>query len=287
MLFYDARLSRSQEVSCNTCHMLDKYGIDETPVSTGFKGQKGSRNAPTVYNAAGHLTQSWDGRAPDVEEQAKGQMLNPVEMAMTSEYVVVRVLNSMPEYVAAFQAAFPDAKDPVTFDNAALAIGAFERKLVTPSRWDQYLNGDRAALTSAEKGGLSQFIEAGCAGCHNGAYVGGSMIQKLGMLKPWTRDSDPGRFAFTQNASDKMLFKVPSLRNVDRTAPYFHSGSVATLEEAVKLMAEHQNGRTLSDKQTRAIVAWLHSLTGEIPTAYIAKPALPASTATTPKPGEL
>ena len=154
MLYYETRLSADQKISCNTCHGLDTYGVDGEPTSDGHKGQKGSRNSPTVYNAAGHVAQFWDGRAPTVEEQAKGPVMNPVEMAMPSEKVVVAVLKSMPEYVQAFKAAFPTEKDPVTFNNMARAIGAFERRLLTPSRWDKFLQGDAAALTPAEKEGI-------------------------------------------------------------------------------------------------------------------------------------
>jgi hypothetical protein len=153
MLYYESRLSKSQDVSCNTCHLLDRDGAENEPVSTGYKGLKGNRDAPTVYNAAGHVAQFWDGRAADVEEQAKGPMLNPVEMAMPSNAQVLAVLNSIPEYVAAFRQAFPGETDPVSFDNAVRAVGAFERKLVTPARWDSFLGGNRKALTEAEQQG--------------------------------------------------------------------------------------------------------------------------------------
>ena len=192
MLYYDARLSRGQDVSCNTCHALDKYGVDDEALSTGFKGQKGARNAPTVYNAAGHFVQFWDGRAPTVEEQAKGPILNPVEMAMTDQKRVIQVLRSMPEYVEAFKKAFPGAKDPLTFDNVGLAIGAFERKLVTSARWDKFLGGDQTALTDQEKAGLNAFLDAGCQACHNGAFLGGSVFQKLGAAKPYPDTKDLG-----------------------------------------------------------------------------------------------
>lgn len=284
MLYYETRLSRSQDVSCNTCHRLDKYGVDEEPVSTGFKGQKGNRNAPTVYNAAGHFVQFWDGRAADVEEQAKGPVLNPVEMAMPSDKTVIAVLQSMPEYVKAFQRAFPGEKNPVTFDNMGKAIGAFERGLVTPSRWDKFLQGDRTALTVEEKAGFSKFAEVGCASCHNGQYVGGKSYQKMGLVRPWTHTADPGRYAITKREADRMVFKVPSLRNIDRTGPYFHTGSVATLDQAVRMMAECQNGRTLNDQEVQSIVTWLRALTGEIPAAYVKPPVLPKSTPATPRP---
>ena len=284
MLYYDPRLSKGQEVSCNSCHELSKYGVDNQRVSDGDKGQKGTRNAPTVYNAAGHFVQFWDGRATNVEEQAKGPILNPVEMAMPDEKRVLAVLNSMPEYVEAFEKGFPGEKHPVTFDNLAQAIGAFERKLVTVSRWDKFLGGDQAALSDAEKAGLNRFLDVGCQTCHNGIYVGGSMFQKLGLAKPWDNVSDPGRFAVTKQEADRMVFKVPTLRNIEKTAPYYHDGSIATLDEAVRQMADHQLARTLSKEEVSSIVAFLKALTGELPTEYIKEPPLPKSTDKTPKP---
>jgi cytochrome c peroxidase len=284
MLYYDARLSKGQDVSCNSCHELSKYGVDNQPVSDGDKGQKGTRNAPTVYNAAGHFVQFWDGRAPTVEEQAKGPILNPVEMAMPDEKRALAVVNSMPEYVEAFQKAFPGEKHPVTFDNLAKAIGVFERKLITVSRWDKFLGGDQAALSDEEKAGLNKFLDAGCQNCHNGIYVGGSMFQKLGLARPWDNANDPGRFSVTKQEADRMVFKVPTLRNVEKTAPYFHDGSITTLEEAVRKMADHQLARTLSQEEAGSIATFLKALTGELPTEYIKEPPLPKSTAKTPKP---
>jgi len=284
MLYYETRLSAGQDISCNTCHPLDAYGAENEAVSTGHRNQKGTRNAPTVYNAAGHFVQFWDGRAADVEAQAKGPVLNPVEMAMPSDAAAVRVLASMPEYVALFHQAFPKEKQPVTFDNMALAIGAFERGLVTPSRWDRFLNGDSSALSSAEKAGFNTFVAAGCHTCHNGAYVGGNSFQRLGIIKPWPNQSDLGREQVTKQAADRLVFKVPSLRNVAKTGPYFHDGSIATLEEAIRNMAVHQRGSRLSDADLKSIVTWLNALTGEIPYDYIKPPALPKSTPNTPAP---
>lgn len=283
-LYYDKRFSKNHDVSCNSCHALDKYGVDGKSVSDGHKKQHGTRNAPTVYNAAGHFVQFWDGRAPDVEEQAKGPVMNPVEMAMPDDKRVLRTLESMPEYVAAFKRAFPDDAKPVSFDNFGKAVGAFERKLVTPSRWDRFLGGDDKALTDKEKTGFNTFIATGCQMCHTGAYVGGSMFQKAGLIKPWPNQKDQGRFEVTKKDEDRMMFKVPSLRNIARTGPYFHDGSVKTLDDAVRMMALHQLGKTPSDADVQNIVAWLGSLTGEIPKDYVAEPALPASTPTTPKP---
>lgn len=283
-LYYDTRLSKSHEFSCNSCHMLDQYGVDGKPTSPGHKGQLGSRNSPTVYNAGGHIAQFWDGRAQDLEAQAKGPVLNPVEMAMKDEAAVVATLKSMPEYEKAFAEAFPGEKDAVTYDNMAKAIGAFERKLVTPSRWDKFLAGDPAALTNAEKAGFKKFMETGCNACHMGTLVGGAMFQKLGLVVPWEDTKDNGRFDVTKLESDKQVFKVPSLRNIEKTAPYFHDGSVATLEDAIKKMGKHQLNKELSAEDIQSISAWLKSLTGDLPTAYITMPTLPASTEKTPKP---
>ncbi len=284
MLYYEPRLSKGQDISCNSCHLLDKYGVDNQPTSDGHKGQKGDRNAPTVYNAAGHFVQFWDGRARDVEEQAKGPVMNPVEMAMPSERKVVAVLKSMPEYVDAFKKAFPEDRDPVSVENMALAIGVFERELITPSRWDQFLRGDAQALTDAEKAGFNTFVEAGCQICHAGAYLGGHQYQELGAAKPYPDTSDPGREKVTKNEADRMVFKVPSLRNIAETKPYFHNGKVETLEQAVSRMGEYQLGKSLTEEQIGSIVTWLKTLTGNIPAEYIKPPVLPKSTSNTPKP---
>lgn len=287
MLYFDPRLSKGQDVSCNTCHLLDRYGVDGKRVSTGDKGQTGDRNAPTVYNAAGHFVQFWDGRAADVEEQAKGPVLNPVEMAMPSPDAVIRTLKSIPGYVKAFSAAFPGEADPVTYDNMGRAIGAFERKLVTPSRWDRYLQGDRSALTEEEKKGFEKFTAAGCAECHRGAYVGGEFYKKLGLEKPWPDTSDPGRFRVTKKPSDRMVFKVPSLRNIEKTGPYMHDGKVESLDEVVRLMAEYQSGRKVKPADAGAIVTWLKTLTGDLPTEFLKAPALPPPGESRPDRGSL
>jgi cytochrome c peroxidase len=288
-LYYDDRLSKNQDVSCNTCHLLDKFGVDGLKVSVGHRDQFGNRNAPTVYNAAGQIAQFRDGRAATVEDQAKSSPLDPLEMAMPDEAAVEAVLKSIPGYAPMFAAAFPDDADAVNFNNMAMAIGAFERGLITRSRFDDYIAGDDTALTAAEVRGLNDFMDAGCSSCHSGAYVGGSMYQKLGIIKPWqdsadTGESDLGRFEVTGIETDRQLFKVPSLRNVSHTAPYFHNGSVASLNEAVRLMAEHQLGIPVSNEQVISIIAFLNALDGSIDEAYIAMPELPASSDTTPAP---
>lgn len=284
MLYYEPRLSKGQDIACNDCHMLDKFGVDNEPTSGGHKGQRGDRNSPTVYNAALHFTQFWDGRAADVEEQAKGPILNPVEMAMPDEKRVVAVLKSIPGYVAAFKTAFPDQKDPITYDNIANAIGTFERGLVTPSRWDKFLKGDAAAITNEEKAGFNAFLEAGCQTCHMGVLVGGNLYQKMGLAKAYPELKDEGRAKVTKQEGDKFFFKVPSLRNIEKTGPYFHDGKVVSLDESVKQMGEYQLGAPLKDEQVKAITTWLKSLTGEIPADYIRKPELPPSGPNTPKP---
>jgi len=283
-LFYDARLSRNHDVSCNTCHPLTKYGVDGLATAVGHLKQVGGRNAPTVYNAAGHIAQFWDGRSPDIEDQAKGPPLNPIEMAMPDEAAVVAVLNSIPGYVSLFAAAFPDDEEAISYDNMAKAIGAFERGLITPNRFDDYLAGDNEALNKLELAGLNAFLDADCGTCHSGPYMGGAMFQKLGLEKPWDDDEDQGRFDITGKEADRQVFKVPSLRNVAETGPYFHNGSVKTLNEAVRLMADHQLGISVTDEQVISIVSFLNSLTGDIDRAYIKKSELPESSESTPPP---
>jgi cytochrome c peroxidase len=207
-------------------------------------------------------------------------------MAMQDEKSVLAEIRKVKWYAEQFKKAFPEAKDdPVTMDNLAKAIGAFERKLVTPSRWDKFLGGDKNALTAAEKRGFKKFTETGCNTCHAGPYLGGAMYQKLGLVKPWDKQDDLGRYEVTKQDVDKMMFKVPSLRNVEKTAPYFHDGSTATLAEAVKEMAEHQLGKDLSDADVASIIAFLKALTGEIPKDYVAEYKVPNEIPPAPKPG--
>jgi cytochrome c peroxidase len=274
-LFHDTRLSDGHDVSCNTCHSLNGYGADGRRVSFGSLGHTGGRNSPSVYNAAGQIAQFWDGRAATVEEQAKGPILNPAEMAMPDSGAVLAHLRESPAYVATFRAAFPGEAQPITYDNVGRAIGAFERGLVTPARWDRFLAGDSTALTAAERQGLATFVRAGCAGCHGGAYVGGQAFRPLGGSRPWPSHADSGRFQVTHQAGDLFVFKVPSLRNVEKTGPYFHDGSVASLDSAIRLMGRHQLGVELTDAQVHDIRAWLGALTGELPAAYIAEPPRP------------
>lgn len=284
MLYFEPRLSKNHDVSCNSCHDLAAYGVDGKPTSPGHKGQLGSRNSPTVYNAGVHFVQFWDGRAETLEDQAKGPVLNPVEMAMPSPEKVVEVLKSITEYVDAFKAAFPDDKEPVSYHNMAVAIGAFERGLSTPSRFDKFLGGDQKALTDDERAGLAKFIEVGCQTCHDGAALGGTTYQKLGKEKEFPNLKDQGRYEHTKKDGDKAFFKVPGLRNIDKTAPYYHDGSIKTLEEATENMAWHQLGKKLKPEETKSIVTFLKALTGDLPGDYIKKPELPPNGKKTPKP---
>ena len=273
-LYFDPRLSASNTISCNSCHQLDRFGVDGEPTSPGHKGERGERNSPTVYNAAFHFVQFWDGRAATIEEQAKGPILNPVEMGMSGDVAVIDKLRAIPGYQPLFAAAFPNQPQPITYDNIALAIGAFERKLVTPAPFDRYLAGDTGALTEQQQLGLAKFMDNGCIICHTGPLLGGSMYQKLGLVKPYP-SKDPGRAKVTNSPADQNIFKVPSLRNIAQTGPYFHDGSLKTLPETVKVMGEYQLGRQLSDQDVALIVDFLGSLTGTVDTAYTAAPKLP------------
>jgi len=273
MLFYEPRITLSRKLSCNSCHGLDTYGVDNQPTSVGHEGQRGERNSPTVYNAALEFVQFWDGRAADVEEQAKGPVLNPVEMAMPSEPEVVGRLKEIPGYGPLFAAAFPGEADPINFDNAAKAIAAFERKLVTPGPFDDFLNGNDQALTPEQLAGLQTFMDTGCITCHNGATVGGRMFQKLGLVEPYPT-KDVGREKVTHNEADRYFFKVPMLRNVAKTGPWFHDGSIQNLDDAIRLMARHQLGKQLGTGEIASIRAFLESLTGRVDAAFVAKPEL-------------
>jgi len=284
MLFYEHRLSRSQEISCNDCHDLSDFGMDGQAFSVGHDGQTGKRNSPTVFNAAGNGMQFWDGRAADVESQAKFPVLDPVEMAMPGEDHVLTVLRSMPEYVQAFKAAFPEESEPLTIVNFGKAIGAFERGLVTPARWDKFRNGDSAALSQEELFGFQTFSQVGCPSCHSGTLIGGTLFETLGRARPWPNQTDTGREQVTHHPSQRMTFKTASLRNVEKTGPYFHDATSTSLDDAVRRMAKHQLGVELKPEQITAIVTWLKTLTGEVDSKYVAAPTLPKSTAATPKP---
>lgn len=280
-LFFDPRLSKSGFISCNSCHNLATGGADNLTSSIGHKWNLGPINSPTVLNSSYGLAQFWDGRAKDLIEQAGGPVANPGEMGSTHE-LAVEVLSSIPGYAALFNAAY---KSPaVTMDKVQRAIAAFEETLVTPgSRFDQWLAGDNAALSADELAGYELFKGKGCAGCHNGPAVGGTSFQKMGLVKPYVTSSKvEGRIAVTKNEADRYVFKVPTLRNIELTAPYFHDGSVWTLGEAVQVMGRHQLGIELSSTETARIVAFLRTLTGRQPELKL--PMLPPSGPTTPKP---
>ena len=285
-LYFEPRLSQSWLISCNTCHNLGLGGVDLMDTSIGHGWQAGPRNAPTVLNSVYNLAQFWDGRAADLMEQAQGPVQAAVEMSSTPERTV-ETLQSIPDYVAMFEESFPGEADPVTFENMARAIEAFEATLITPnSPFDKYLGGDDAALTDGEKQGLGLFLDSGCTACHGGILLGGSSYQRFGaarnpgaeLLPP----EDRGRFAVTGDVSDEFAFKVPVLRNVELTAPYFHTGKVWSLEEAVEVMGQAQLGRDFTEAEIDQITTFLGSLTGDQP--VVDYPVLPVHTADTPQP---
>ena len=262
-LYFDTILSLDQTVSCNTCHLVDnnKAGVDNEKVSTGVNKKTGARNSPTVLNAGFHGIQFWDGRAPDLKEQAKGPVLNPVEMAMPDEQTVVDRLSKDKNYPAEFKKAFPDDDEPLSFDNMAGAIAAFERTLVTKDRFDDFLKGDDKALSAQELKGLETFLTVGCVTCHNGPVLGGKNFHKIGVYKPYPNKDDLGRYDATKKNTDKLKFKTPSLRNIAITAPYFHDGGIPTLEEAVENMGFLQTKKGLTDQEKADITAFLKTLT--------------------------
>ncbi|MCB1174613.1 MAG: c-type cytochrome [Leptospiraceae bacterium] len=265
-LYHDTRLSINEKQSCNTCHNVkdNGNGTDNLQFSPGAPdGTKGGRNAPTVLNAGFHLAQFWDGRAADLKEQAKGPVLNPVEMAMPDEATVVKRLAADAQYKEAFSKAFPEASDAISYDNMAAAIASFERTLRTTDRFDEFMNGKGGALDANEKAGLKTFMEVGCIQCHNGPLLGGTSYRKMGQINAYKNTADKGRFDVTKNPADLYFFKVPSLRNVALTGPYFHDGSVPELSEAVREMAWLQLGKKLSEQETANIVAFLKSLNGQ------------------------
>ncbi len=264
-LYFEKALSKNGTQSCNSCHAVDagRAGVDNEPTSPGAFGKRGDRNSPTTLNAGFHLAQFWDGRAADLKEQAKGPILNPVEMAMPAEPVVVERLKADKNYPQLFAAAFAGETDPVNYENLARAIAAFERTLVTRDRFDDFLKGQTDVLTSAELKGLHAFLTLGCTACHNGPLLGGNSYQKVGLIKPYENQTDVGRATVTKDDDDKFKFKVPSLRNIAATQPYFHDGKISTLHEAVRKMADLQIGIQLTKEQEADLVAFLQTLTGK------------------------
>ncbi|TDE34495.1 cytochrome-c peroxidase [Antarcticimicrobium sediminis] len=286
MLYFEPRLSESHTISCNTCHQIGMGGVDMLETSRGHRWQAGGRNAPTVLNSVFNTAQFWDGRAADLAEQAGGPMVNPVEMASTTTHVVEQ-LKGIPGYDAYFKSAFPDDPDPINLPNAEKAIAVFETTLITPNApFDKFLKGDETALTDMQKEGLQAFMDNGCATCHNGVNVGGNMYQPFGVVEnpgaEFLPPDDKGRFQVTASVDDEYVFKVPTLRNIALTPPYFHTGKSWDLHQAVAVMGSSQLGITLSDDEVAKITAFLDSLTGDQP--QIVYPTLPPSVATTPRP---
>lgn len=297
MLYFEPRLSKSGFISCNSCHNIATGGVDNLPTSLGHLWAVGPRNAPTTLNAAVHGSQFWDGRAPDVEAQAQGPVLNPIEMGVPHEGYAVDRIASIPEYVELFEAVFAGEEQTLTYANIANAIGAYERTLITSDRFDEYLGGDFDALDESEVSGLQAFVNLGCAGCHSGAALGGNMFARFGIVESYweatrevvvttspTQPMDVGLFAVTHNSDDLYVFKVPSLRNITRTYPYFHDGSVWDLRDATQIMARVQLGRELDDETLDDLMAFLGALDGELPLEARILPILPVSTGTTQPP---
>ncbi|WET01336.1 cytochrome c peroxidase [Flavobacterium sp. YJ01] len=272
-LFYDKALSKNGTISCNSCHNLSTFGVDNKSVSEGDTKQLGVRNSPTVIYASLHSMQFWDGRAKDVEQQAKGPLLNPVEHSIPNQAFLEKKLRSIPEYQMLFKKVYPKDKEPITFDNLANAIGAFERKLIPKSKFDDYLDGNESALNNQEKKGLNSFIDNGCITCHGGVALGGQMFQKFGVYGDYSKMTgskkiDKGLYDLTKKDGDLFLFKVPSLRNVEKTAPYFHDGSVNSLKESIKIMGKLQLNKDISDKDADDMVAFLKTLTADVDKKY-------------------
>ncbi|WP_457596215.1 cytochrome-c peroxidase [Hydrogenimonas sp.] len=257
-LFFDTRLSRDNTVSCATCHNIEDGGDDNLPVSFGIEGKTGTLNSPTVLNALFNFRQFWDGRAKDLKEQAAGPILNPVEMGNTFENLVATLKKS--EYAALFGRLYPDG---ITKENILDAIAEYEKTLITPSPFDRFLRGDEKALTPRQKEGYRLFVEKGCVVCHHGVNLGGTMYSRFGIVDT-THSKELGRYNVTHDPEDKYAFKVPTLRNVALTPPYFHDGRTQSLHDAVALMASVQLGRAMSADEIEAIVAFLKSLTGEV-----------------------
>ena len=281
-LWYEPRLSKGNTVSCNSCHNLASAGVDNMPTSQGHKGQFGGRNSPTALNAALLGMQFWDGRAADVEEQAGGPLVNPVEMANDSQEAAAAKIAKIPEYQELFKTAFPE-DGAVSFKNITTALGAFERTLLTPTRWDEYLKGNVSALSEQERKGVRAFMDNGCIACHSGVNLGGNSFQKFGLVKGpyWKFIEDPkrdkGRADVTKKTEDEFFFRVPGLRNVAKTYPYFHNGSVWELDKAVNIMGMAQLGKELSKEDTDNIVAFLNTLSGSVSESARTMPELPLS----------
>lgn len=272
-LFFDKTLSKNGTISCNSCHNLSTFGVDNKSFSLGDTKESGGRNSPSVIYASLHAMQFWDGRAKDVEEQAGEQLLNPVEHGLPNKEYLEKKLRAIPEYQNLFKAVYPNEKEPITFTNITNAIGAFERQLHPKSKFDEYLDGNENALNEQEKKGLTAFVDNGCTTCHNGVAIGGQMMQKFGVFGDYaklthSKKIDKGLFDNTKKDGDQFLFKVPGLRNVEKTYPYFHDGSVASLKDAIRIMGKLQLNKDLSDADINDIEAYLKTLTADIDVKY-------------------
>jgi cytochrome c peroxidase len=266
-LYRDPKLSKNDRVACVSCHMLDKGGTDRRAKSIGIDGKIGSINAPTILNSSLHFKQFWDGRAESLEQQIEGPINNPKEMGSNWEEVIGKLQKS-PEYVAQFGKLYPDG---ITSNNIKNAIATFERSLVTPdSRFDRFLKGDTTAINAEEQEGYRRFQASGCVSCHQGVLLGGNLYQKFGVFGDYFQDRgnitevDRGRFNVTKNETDRYSFKVPSLRNVELTSPYFHDGSAQTLEQGIKVMFKYQIGREASTDDIKYIIKFLTTLTSPL-----------------------
>jgi cytochrome c peroxidase len=280
-LFWESRISVDRTISCAKCHPIGLYAVDGLRKSLGNNCKENPRNDPTILNAASQISEHWIGNRTSVEDQAKQALIGPPSFGMPSYESVEKILRGMKGYASMFKEAFPNEKEPVTVDNFAKAVGAFERTLVTPSPFDDFMQGNAAALTEQQKRGLATFMDTGCMTCHFSPYVGGQMYQKFGVFEPYwkyTRSQviDVGRFAVTKNPSDQYVFKIPVLRNVAQTPPYFHDGSVDKLADAVLIMAKIQLAKDLTKEQVTDIAAFLSSLTGRIPEEALKVPVLPS-----------
>ena len=270
-LFFEKRLSINDSQSCASCHRLkDGFaGVDNLPTSPGARGEAGTRNSPTVLNSGWQDSQFWDGRAEDLVEQAKGPILNPIEMGMPDEKTVENKIRNIADYQDAFTTAFPGDKPAITYQNIAEAIAAFERTLITPSRFDDFLKGDADALSKTEQNGLNAFIRVNCRECHDGSLIGGETYEPLGKENPYENQADLGIYALTKDENDHMVFKVAPLRNIALTAPYFHDGKIKTLDEAVRQMGKLQLNEELTDQQVSDITSFLKALTDKNREKYI------------------
>jgi len=279
-LFFENRVSMDGNVSCSHCHLPDRQATDGLPKAIGVFGKENPRNAPSIFHAALNFKQHWRGDRESLEDQAEKSLLGPASFGNPDQATAMGKLKAIPAYPAAFAKAFPDDKEPINSKNWGVAVAAFERTLLTPSRFDAFLSGDATALSPQEQAGLRKFIDTGCAGCHNGPGLGGNSFQKFGVVEEYWKETgakspDKGRADVTKNDADLYVFKVASLRNAAKTAPYFHDGSVEDLANAVKIMGKTQLGKALTDQEAAEIVAFLGALTGRVPANYAAPEPYP------------